>query len=674
MKKLIIILGMHRSGTSLTAHISQCMGAYLGEDDELMGASLGNPDGHFENLKIARIDNNILQICKREWYSLEEPDLDYNQLQIKKVMKEIKAVIQGLFEKSNIVAVKDPRIAVLLPLWEKLLKELEVEVRYIWVFRNPLEVMESLKKRNGYSSQHGLLLWIHYNLEILKFLKEKDYLTVNYKDILEHSQTVERIAGLIGCELNDDLRWELSHMIKKGYSHSDYSYQDVLDTQNRLLSDLYGALLDNQEREANVPEWEKRFKALVDKTDNKLIDYQMLENIQYLEGKEIVIYGAGQYGIQAAGTLHRMGHLEYSFCDRDINKHGMIIRNGKVLSITEVEEKDNLLFIIAVKNGKAKKEIVQTLACIKNAGILSLFVLEAICWYWIKDSVTLVSETKIFSKWYKQLEDCANNVRNACTSPILVYQNGKVASLTVSQSLWRAGIENAHVHRFFFKKDIVGELILGDEQKEFIKRSNVFSFQSPEYVKAVKEAMRYKKIITMVREPIAVDLSTVFQWIGDGITDCFFAYQKKQGKTFLQSVSELMVNIQNRMFDWFDEELKELSGIDVYEHPFDREKGYTVISKNGTEVLLLKAEKLSNLTAVIRDFVGNQQFELINENVGENKEYAYLYQEVKKKIQLSKKYVDCYYKNNPRMGHFYSEEEQRAFLSKWGKHIKEVEV
>ena len=44
MKRLVIVLGMHRSGTSLTARISQCMGAYLGEESELMGAALGNSD------------------------------------------------------------------------------------------------------------------------------------------------------------------------------------------------------------------------------------------------------------------------------------------------------------------------------------------------------------------------------------------------------------------------------------------------------------------------------------------------------------------------------------------------------------------------------------------------------------------------------------------------------
>ena len=117
-----------------------------------------------------------------------------------------------------------------------------------------------------------------------------------------------------------------------------------------------------------------------------------------------------------------------------------------------------------------------------------------------------------------------------------MYQNGKVGSSTVTKSLQKAGIENAHVHRFFFKKDIVGELLLGKEQRDFICTSNFLSFQFPEYIRSVKVEMKGKKIITMVREPIAVDLSTVFQWIGEGTTSRRFAKQIQQGMTFRQEI------------------------------------------------------------------------------------------------------------------------------------------
>lgn len=668
MRRLIIILGM-RSGSSLTAQISRCMGAYLGEDSELLDSSPSNPDGHFEHRTVVQINDRILQLCNREWYSLEAPDPDYDSPYIKREMEEIEGVICRLFEKEDTVAIKDPRICVLLPLWDKILKEQEIEVNYIWVFRNPLEVAESLRKRDGYSSNYGLWLWIHYHLSVLKYLHGKEYLLINYKDILEQSQALEDLSRLFGCTFDDNLKGKLKHIIKQVYCHSDYSYRDVCDTKNKLLSEIYGALVEKREAQADVAEWEKSYRKAMDKGEASFVDYNVLENIRCLEEKEIVIYGAGNYGKRAARMLQQLNFTDYNFCDKDVHKHGIYMMNGKVFSVAEIENRKNLLIIVAIENENIRKEMEQTLAYIEKAAFLSYFALEKAYRYFVSDLSTLFSKAESLSTWYKELNGRANNVKNACKSPILVYQNGKVGSSSVSKSLWKAGIENAHVHRFFFKKDIVGELMLGEEKKEFVCTSNFLNFQFPEYVRAVKEEMKYKKIITMVREPISVDLSTVFQWIGSGTSDRFFEERIRQGKTFRQVVSELMLKIQNRQYEWFDDELKELTGIDVYSYPFNKKEGYTIISEKGIEVLLLKAEELSNLTDVIRDFVNAKQFELINENVGRYKQYAHLYKKIKEEIQFTRDYVEAYYNAHSHINHFYSENEQREFLDKWKRNI-----
>ncbi|MCI8292018.1 MAG: hypothetical protein HFH53_00580 [Hespellia sp.] len=386
MKKLVIILGM-RSGTSLTAQISQRMGAYLGEMEELMGAALGNPDGHFENLDVVHMNDNILHFCDREWYSLETPVLDYNSPQMKQAMQEIKEIIQKLFEKSDTVAIKDPRISVLLPIWDKVLNELDIELRYIWVFRNPLEVMESLRKRDGYCSRYVLMLWIHHNLSILKYLQEREYLLINYKDILGQSQALEKLGQVLDRQIDDDLKRELKQIIKQRYCHSEHSYLDVKNTRNKLLSDLYGVLLERQEAEVNVPEWEKRYEEMVTKTEDPFLDYEAMDNIRCLEGKEIVIYGAGNYGRRTAGMLRQLGFLNYNFCDKDIQKQGQNLMDGRVLSVAELENRKNALIIVAIENETSRKEMEQTLAYIDGVSFLSFFALEEaynILWVTIK--------------------------------------------------------------------------------------------------------------------------------------------------------------------------------------------------------------------------------------------------------------------------------------------------
>lgn len=396
------------------------------------------------------------------------------------------------------------------------------------------------------------------------------------------------------------------------------------------------------------------------------MDYEILENMKCLEEKELIIYGAGSYGREAAVLLHQLGFLKFDFCDKDIYKHGMRIMGCEVLSVCELEERTNLLFIIAVKDKESRREIENTLSKVEGAVLLSFFALKTVWKYFAKDYTTIESKAETLSFWYEHLRVRANTVADACKYPVVVYQNGKVASSTIKSSLWHAGIKNAHIHRFFFLNDMVGKLILGEEEIEFIKSSNIFRFK--EYVKYIKDGMKHKKIITMVRDPIAVNLSTVFQWIGRGNADKYFSDQLRKGATFSEAVVELMLRIKNRLFDWFNEELKEMYGIDVFDYPFDREKGYVIISENTVEILLLKTEKLSQMAGVIGNFIDNDQFELFNENVGNEKEYSHIYKRMKEKLELPKDYIEYYYKNNLYMDHFYTKEEQNKFLLKWMKY------
>ncbi|MDR2569456.1 MAG: hypothetical protein LBD23_04035, partial [Oscillospiraceae bacterium] len=70
------------------------------------------------------------------------------------------------------------------------------------------------------------------------------------------------------------------------------------------------------------------------------------------------------------------------------------------------------------------------------------------------------------------------------------------------------------------------------------------------------------------------------------------------------------------------------------------------------------------------EFVGAPNFKYKNEtNIGDNKPYKYLYQNVKDVLKFPKELVSLYYDNNSRMDHFYTEEEKTAFLKKWEKNL-----
>ena len=148
--------------------------------------------------------------------------IDCNQPQIAKAMKKLEICIQGLLDKSNTVLIKDPRISIMLSLWEKVLEKLETEVYYIWIYRNPLEIVENLRK-NKYSDRHIIYLWIRYNFSILKFLKGRNKcLKINYSDFAQSLPIIEDLSQLFGSKLSDELKRELHHIIKYEYCHSQY--------------------------------------------------------------------------------------------------------------------------------------------------------------------------------------------------------------------------------------------------------------------------------------------------------------------------------------------------------------------------------------------------------------------------------------------------------------------
>ncbi|MCI8454244.1 MAG: hypothetical protein HFE84_06490 [Lachnospiraceae bacterium] len=643
MKKVIVILGMHQSGCDAAVQMCQSMANIQNGLEESFG-----------NMEITSINEGLLRFYHKNWYDLEEFKPNFNSLRIRETAEKLKAVIQKLSKKNSTLLLHDPRMAELLPVWDKVFSGLEVEAQYIWLFRNPLEVAEALQKGNGYSKEHSFLLWIRYNLSILKFLRGKSYQLVNDRELFEHAQAFKGSKPIQEDRMGG----------------TACSVQDTYRLQDELLQTLYESLVRKQEKKLDIEGLEKQYAERVLKK-GKFIDYQVLEDPRNLSGKEIVIYGAGNAGKRAAKMLQDLGYDKFDFCDRNVSKQGMRIMGGRVFSAAEIETKRNLLFIIAVEQTELRKEIEQTLLYIKDAAFLSFFVLN-LTWNCLKrDYTTVDMRLEALSLWYENLGKRGNRIEYTCKCPVLVYQNGKVGSSTVSDSLTSAGTENVHFHRFFFVKDIHGRLLLGDKQHKAMESFVSYSPYFSEYKEYIKRNMKHKKIITLVRDPIAVNVSSVFQWIGIGVANRYLVSRLQTGKTFAQAVCELMIEIQNRLFGWFFEELKESCDIDVFAYPFDKEKGYTILSQNGIEVLVIKTEQLSQMTEVIQKFVDNRRFELLNTNVGSDKEYAHLYAEVKKRLVLPKEYVEHYYINNPYMDHFYSKEEQKCFLDKWMQYVKE---
>ncbi len=151
-KKLIVVLGMHRSGTSAITRGLQVLGASLGE--RLMPAIEGiNDKGFFEDIEINAFNIELLSVIKSDWFYLSP----VKEFQLEKLRREgyflrAVALIQEKIKSEDIFAFKDPRVAKLLPFWKEVFSHCQINVNYVLALRHPLSVVNSLAKRDGFAA------------------------------------------------------------------------------------------------------------------------------------------------------------------------------------------------------------------------------------------------------------------------------------------------------------------------------------------------------------------------------------------------------------------------------------------------------------------------------------------------------------------------------------------
>lgn len=226
---------------------------------------------------------------------------------------------------------------------------------------------------------------------------------------------------------------------------------------------------------------------------------------------------------------------------------------------------------------------------------------------------------------------------------------------------------------------------------KFRAHTEFFHFHSmsrPQFTKEQKKqcASKVKKIITGVRDAIAQNLSLIYQFpyfhcmvLGNDGYDAqkVFTYyamesiiHEKERRTEGTYGYQLEHRTPFLIQSWFDDTLKVEFGIDLYQYPFDKEKGYSIYKIGRYEVLVYQMEKMDMFYDIFREFIGNPNLEFKKENDGGLKWYKESYLELKKNVALEKEYVEKTY-SGKMMQHFYSKEDIEKFWEKWKKNIIE---
>lgn len=262
-QQICVVLGMHRCGTSVLTRGLQALGLSLG--DNLMPAMIGdNEKGFWEDLDINAINIRLLELIGSSWHDIAEnrPE-NYSSRKFIELRAEAASLIQAKILHFPFFAFKDPRSSRLLPFWHLVFDCLRIQPVYVIASRNPLSVAISLKTRNKFSIQKGLILWLDYQVCAINFTRDRLRVFVDYDQLLErpHAQ-LARIANTLGISYNEKcpnvteyVNTFLDDSQRRVYLHDDLE-DSPLDELSVVASKLYYALASNSSADTNYNESE----------------------------------------------------------------------------------------------------------------------------------------------------------------------------------------------------------------------------------------------------------------------------------------------------------------------------------------------------------------------------------------------------------------------------------
>ena len=231
---ITIVLGMHRSGTSVVAGILHFNKVSMGTYETFWPRPLPqNPKGFYENYDFRKINDTILQ------------ESDYNTKQYKtripipepsnNIKEKMIRTVGNYNSKFENWGWKDPRTCLTISNWIDIFEEVDLieHVNIIFVSRKSLSVARSLKKRNAIPLLQGVNLWKAYTERAINFceLSNIPTLYLAFEKILKKPVTeCEKIFNFLSLPFNKNI---ISDFIEEKISTN--STGESLDLPEEIL-------------------------------------------------------------------------------------------------------------------------------------------------------------------------------------------------------------------------------------------------------------------------------------------------------------------------------------------------------------------------------------------------------------------------------------------------------
>lgn len=201
LQRVLLVLGMHRSGTSALSGLL-CQQGFLAPHNPVCGDA-NNPTGYWEPQRIRDFHDGLMESVQSSWHDPLLPVLPWQPPHLEPALAQLEQALAADFPTpapQAVALIKDPRQCRLLPLWNALFAQRPLQVAVVLAVRPPEAVAASLLSRDQLPPDRGLLLWLSHTLEAERATRQLPRLVLSYEQLLQDPvavvQRCQQLAGL----------------------------------------------------------------------------------------------------------------------------------------------------------------------------------------------------------------------------------------------------------------------------------------------------------------------------------------------------------------------------------------------------------------------------------------------------------------------------------------------
>lgn len=222
-KTAVVVLGMHRAGTSVLAGVLGHLGCDLPES--AMPRNAAHEEKRFDSRSIYQLNKEILTSAGSDWSDWQEFNPGWHRsAKAGEFLDRAQDILANEFGTSRLFVLKDPQICRYAPFWFDVLKAFDCQSAVICIHRNPADVAASLNRHDGLEPALGILIWLRYVLDaeassrgMLRYFTSYDRFTRNWGQVAFDAQSVlglawPRMSAQVQTEVEDFLSGKAGHL------------------------------------------------------------------------------------------------------------------------------------------------------------------------------------------------------------------------------------------------------------------------------------------------------------------------------------------------------------------------------------------------------------------------------------------------------------------------------